>query len=76
MYHLLRGEYTSDELRTGRARTVEGSRLNVKVNRDTNQITVNDASVTQPNIQATNGVIHAVDEVLLPPNLNLNKLGQ
>jgi len=76
MYHLLRGEYTSDELRTGRARTVEGSRLNVKVNRDTNQITVNDASVTQPNIQGTNGVIHAVDEVLLPPNLDLSKLGQ
>ncbi len=76
MYHLLRGEYNSNELRTGRARTIEGSRLNVKVNRDTNQIAVNDASVIQPNIQATNGIIHAVDEVLLPPNLDLSKLGQ
>ena len=76
MYHLLPGEYTANQLRNGSARTVEGRRLNVKVNRDTNQVTVNDASVIQPDIQATNGVIHAVDEVLLPPNLNLSELRQ
>ncbi|MBW4449697.1 MAG: fasciclin domain-containing protein [Spirirestis rafaelensis WJT71-NPBG6] len=30
--------------------------------------------MTQPNIQASNGVIHAVNEVLIPPNINLNQL--
>lgn len=76
MYHLVRGEYSANELKNGRARTVEGRRLNVRVDRDNNQITVNDASVLQPDIQATNGVIHGIDQVLLPPNVNLSELRQ
>jgi uncharacterized surface protein with fasciclin (FAS1) repeats len=30
---------------------------------------VNDASVIQPDIPASNGVIHVIDRVILPPNL-------
>jgi uncharacterized surface protein with fasciclin (FAS1) repeats len=32
-------------------------------------VRVNDARVTQPDIQASNGVIHIVDRVILPPDL-------
>jgi uncharacterized surface protein with fasciclin (FAS1) repeats len=50
--------------------------VNIQINPGTNQqIAVNDASVTQPNIQASNGVIHAINEVLIPPDINLNQLG-
>lgn len=76
MYHVVPGELTANELSSGNVKTLEGSAINVKVNSAANQVAVNDASVIQPNIQASNGVIHAVDEVLMPPNLNLSKLGQ
>uniref|UniRef100_A0A0C1RPK6 Beta-Ig-H3/fasciclin n=1 Tax=Tolypothrix bouteillei VB521301 TaxID=1479485 RepID=A0A0C1RPK6_9CYAN len=75
-YHVVPGEITANELNGGELKTLANRPINVKINRESNQISVNDASVVQPNIQASNGVIHAVDEVLLPPNLNLNKLGR
>jgi uncharacterized surface protein with fasciclin (FAS1) repeats len=31
-------------------------------------VTVNDANVTRTDIAASNGVIHVVDTVILPPN--------
>jgi uncharacterized surface protein with fasciclin (FAS1) repeats len=37
----------------------------VKVGED-GTVTVNNAKVTQADIQASNGVIHAVDQVILP----------
>lgn len=74
MYHLIRGKLTARELQSGEVKTVEGSPVNIKVNSATNQVRVNDASVIQPNMQASNGVIHAVNEVLLPPNLDLSQL--
>ncbi|HCF29818.1 MAG TPA: hypothetical protein DEV81_22035 [Cyanobacteria bacterium UBA11049] len=76
MYHVVPGELTANELSSGKLKTLEGSAINLKVNSAANQVAVNDATVIQPNIQASNGAIHAVDEVLVPPNLNLNKLGQ
>jgi uncharacterized surface protein with fasciclin (FAS1) repeats len=75
-YHVVSGEITANKLSNGELKTLADRAINVKVNRTSNQIAVNDASVVQPNIQASNGIIHAVDEVLLPPNLDLNKLGR
>jgi uncharacterized surface protein with fasciclin (FAS1) repeats len=74
MYHLVPGELTASELKSGEVKTVEGSAVNVKVNSAANQVRVNDARVLQPNIRASNGVIYAVNEVLLPPNLDLSQL--
>lgn len=74
-YHVVPGEFTANELKRGELKTLAQRPVNIQVNAATNQIAVNDASVIQPNIQATNGVIHAVDEVLLPPDIKLNQLG-
>ncbi len=73
-YHVVSGEVTANELKGGQLKTLADRPVNIQVNRATNQIRVNDASVTQPNMQASNGVIHAVNEVLIPPNINLNQL--
>ncbi len=32
-------------------------------------VTVNDVKVVAPNVQASNGVIHIIDNVLIPPDL-------
>lgn len=74
MYHLVPGQQTAKELSAGELKTLAERPVNIQIDPAGNQISVNDARVVQPNIQASNGVIHAINEVLLPPNLNLSKL--
>lgn len=74
MYHLVSGQQTAKELSAGELKTLAEKPVNIQIDPDGNQISVNDARVVQPNIQASNGIIHAVNEVLLPPNLDLSQL--
>ncbi|MHC0064291.1 fasciclin domain-containing protein [Nostoc sp. UIC 10890] len=67
-YHVIPGGTTSQQLTSGQVKTVEGSTVKVTVDRASNSITVNNAKVTQPDIPASNGIVHVVDQVLLPPN--------
>ena len=39
-------------------------------------VTINDATVTTPDIMASNGIIHVIDPVLLPPSLAASMAGQ
>ena len=48
----------------------EGSNISVTINGST--VKVNQATVVTPDIFATNGVVHQIDAVLLPPGLNLS----
>lgn len=68
-YHVVPGKVLSSQLRPGQVKTVEGSPVNVRINAAQRRVTVNNANVTQADIQASNGVIHAIDKVILPPNL-------
>ncbi|ARV58719.1 fasciclin [Nostocales cyanobacterium HT-58-2] len=65
-YHVVPGEVTSKELTNGSVKTLSGA---VAIRVTPERVVVNDASVVQPNIQAKNGVIHAVNRVLLPEQL-------
>ncbi|MGF1934558.1 MAG: fasciclin domain-containing protein [Nostoc sp. ChiQUE02] len=67
-YHAIPGGITSQQLTSGQVKTVEGSPVKITVDRASNSITVNNAKVTQPDIPASNGIVHIVDQVLLPPN--------
>lgn len=66
-YHVVPQEVTSAEIQPGEVSTVEGSPVNLQV--DGGSVMVNDAMVTQPDIKASNGVIHAIDQVILPPQV-------
>ncbi len=68
-YHVVPGQLTSTELSSGQVKTIEDQTVNVQVDTANNQIAVNDAQVIQANVQASNGVIHAINQVLIPPNL-------
>ncbi|MGH7998559.1 MAG: fasciclin domain-containing protein [Brasilonema sp.] len=70
-YHVVSGALSADKLVAGNLKTVEGLPLKVKVNGGSNQIAVNNASVIQPNIEASNGVIHAINQVLIPSDVSL-----
>jgi uncharacterized surface protein with fasciclin (FAS1) repeats len=65
-YHVVPGEIMSSDLENGMSvKTVEGSDLMVKI--DDQGVWINNAKVTQPDINASNGVIHVIDSVILPP---------
>ena len=49
----------------GRFTTVEGHLIDIKVDGQ-GQVTVNDASVTDPDVTGSNGVLHAINKVLMP----------
>jgi uncharacterized surface protein with fasciclin (FAS1) repeats len=64
-YHVVQGEKSSSTLQSGATETLEGA--SVQVNVSSSGVMVNDAKVVQPDIQASNGVIHVIDKVILPP---------
>ena len=66
LYHVVSGKVmAADVMSMTSADTVEGAPLNIMVNGDT--VMVNDATVTKTDIMATNGVIHVIDTMLMPP---------
>lgn len=64
-YHVVQGEKSSSTLQSGATETLEGA--SVQVNVSSSGVMVNDAKVIQADIQASNGVIHVIDKVILPP---------
>lgn len=64
-YHVVATSIVSSDIADARTniKTVEGGRLSVDA---TDGIKVNDGSVTAADIEASNGVIHVIDTVLLP----------
>ena len=65
-YHVVPGKVMSQDVAgIDEARTVNGKMIDVEV--DGSAVKVNDATVTQADIAAANGVIHVIDTVILPP---------
>jgi uncharacterized surface protein with fasciclin (FAS1) repeats len=65
-YHVVSGKVMSSALagKVTDAPTVQGQ--TVKINATMGGVRVNDATVTAADVQASNGVIHVIDAVLLP----------
>ena len=70
-YHVVPGTLRADDLASGALATVDGADLDVQVAGGSGVITINGAEVTKADIPATNGVIHAIDTVLIPADLDL-----
>jgi uncharacterized surface protein with fasciclin (FAS1) repeats len=68
-YHVVPGKVTSTDLKSGDIKTVEGSPVPVMVGNSGVMVGKENANVTKPDIEASNGVIHQIDRVLLPPSL-------
>jgi uncharacterized surface protein with fasciclin (FAS1) repeats len=66
-YHVVAGKVmAADVVKLNQAKTVNGKPITIKVSGDT--VMTNDAKVTMTDVVASNGVIHVIDKVLLPPN--------
>lgn len=64
-YHVVPGKIMAEGVKTGPVKTVQGE--NIAVARAGSFVTVEDALVTQADIETTNGVVHVIDKVLIPP---------
>jgi uncharacterized surface protein with fasciclin (FAS1) repeats len=65
-YHVVPGAVMSGDLSDGMtATTVNGADITVTI--DMGTVKINDATVTTADIETSNGVIHVIDSVILPP---------
>jgi uncharacterized surface protein with fasciclin (FAS1) repeats len=65
-YHVVPGKVmAADVVKLKEAKTVNGKMLDIETKGDA--VMVNDAKVTATDIGASNGVIHVIDTVILPP---------
>jgi uncharacterized surface protein with fasciclin (FAS1) repeats len=63
-YHILPGETLVAQFKPGPAKTVQGNMLTLTS--DNGKVTVDNANVIQSDVTADNGVIQAIDAVLMP----------
>lgn len=63
-YHVVPGAVTSNMLKSGQVDSVEGSKITVKIRGK--KVMVNNARVIMADVKASNGVIHAIDTVIMP----------
>jgi uncharacterized surface protein with fasciclin (FAS1) repeats len=70
-YHVLKGKVTSDKVKAGDVDTVEGSKVVIKTD---DGVAVGSAKVVTPDVEASNGVIHVIDEVLIPESVDPGEL--
>jgi uncharacterized surface protein with fasciclin (FAS1) repeats len=64
-FHVLPGTLNSADVKNGNAKTMQGA--TVSLSKSGSFITVEDAVVTQADVPASNGVVHMIDRVLMPP---------
>ncbi|WP_390624989.1 fasciclin domain-containing protein [Pseudorhizobium xiangyangii] len=65
-YHVVPGKVmATDVVALDEAKTVNGKMIDVQV--DGGAVKVNEANVTATDVAASNGVIHVIDQVIMPP---------
>ena len=66
LYHVVSGNVSSKDVVTlDKATTLNGS--DIKIKTTDGKVMINDADVTGADVMASNGIIHVIDKVLLPP---------
>ena len=71
-YHVLGAEVPSSDVATGAVGTLQGEEIELVA--DDNGVTVNGANVITVDVEASNGVIHVIDAVLVPPSIDATAL--
>lgn len=64
LYHVVSGDITSDQIKPGMIKTLSGQDIDITVK--DGKVYANDAEVVKADVKASNGVIHVVNQVLLP----------
>jgi uncharacterized surface protein with fasciclin (FAS1) repeats len=70
-YHVVSGKVMAADVTDGDVPTVEGQTVALST---ADGVTVNGAKVIQADVETSNGVIHAIDAVILPPDVDVDAL--
>ena len=70
-YHVVAGKVMAADVTDGEVATVEGQNVTLST---MDGVTVNGAKVIAADVMASNGVIHAIDAVILPPGVDVAAL--
>ena len=66
-YHVVAAKVMSTDLEDGQeAASVQGEKITVDLQ---DGVMINDASVKMADVKASNGVVHVIDKVILPPSM-------
>jgi uncharacterized surface protein with fasciclin (FAS1) repeats len=66
LYHVVAGTVTAtDVAKVSSATTLNGAKIRIRVSGP--RVFVDQAQVTKADVRASNGVIHVIDRVLIPP---------
>ena len=66
-YHVVAGKVMAADVTAGEVATVEGQNITLATD---GGVTVNGANVVTADVEASNGVIHVIDAVILPPDVD------
>lgn len=72
-YHVINGRAITSSQISGITLPIKQEMLDggqITVSRDGNKLKINNATVVLADVMATNGVIHVIDEVLIPPDMD------
>ncbi len=74
LHHAIPGLYPTERLLKARVRTytigaIDGSEVLIRKSRKTGEIDVAGARIVQADVTATDGIIHVIDKVLIPPHV-------
>ena len=72
-YHVVSGKIMAADVTAGDVATVEGQNIKIATP-EAEGVTVNGAAVVVADVPASNGVIHAINAVILPPGVDVAKL--
>ena len=70
-YHVVAGKVMSTDVMAGEVASVEGQNITITTE---GGLKVNGANVVTVDIEASNGVIHVIDAVILPPDVDVAAL--
>lgn len=70
-YHVVPAKVMAEDVTAGDVTTVEGSTFAITTE---GGVKVNTANVTATDVAASNGVIHVIDAVIVPPTVDLDSL--
>ncbi|MTJ48538.1 fasciclin domain-containing protein [Dolichospermum sp. UHCC 0259] len=68
-YHVVPGAVYAKDIKSGAVKTVEGQPVDIQAEKGV--VSVGNAKVTKADVKASNGVIHVINKVLLPPDVRL-----
>ncbi len=70
-YHVVAANVPSSDVTAGKVKTVEGTEVTITTE---GGIKVDGATVVTPDVAASNGVIHVIDKVIVPADVDVSSL--